>query len=454
MNSLIPSKELRVALVPLARPTFDTPLAQAIFKEAQQSLAVSGIVVNGPQALVQDAEAVEEAAMALRADPPDCLVILQATFADSSMAVKLAAATAAPLLLWAIPETPSGERLRLNSFCGVNLAAHALRLRDRFYASVVAAVGEAAVLEKINLLARAGQLAHQLRHCRVGVAGEHPAGMDSCHLDEQTLQDVLGVTVQRFDLAPIFAQMKAVPAAETADTHAWLALRLPNLHDLPAAPLHGTLSAYSVLAQIMAAEKLDGLAVRCWPEFFEQMGCAACGALSLLNDQLQPAACEADVNGTITQLLLQWTSGSPAFGADVVARHAAADGVVIWHCGKAPLSMADPTVSPTGGRHSNRGVPLVMDFALKPGPVTAARLSRTGGDGRLRLVLGEAEMVAAPNSFAGTSGVLRFPRPAAQIMQLILDEGLEHHVAITYGRHTAVLRVLADFLQIPVLMLA
>jgi len=444
----------RIALVPLARPTFDIPLAQTILRDARRQLTAAGYPLSNSEALVQDISAAENAAAALRVDPPDCLLILQTTFADSSMIKLLAAATAAPILLWAIPETPTGGRLRLNSYCGVNLAAHALRMSGHFYRSIVAAPGDPLVVEQLGIVARAGQLARRLARSRVGLIGEHPAGMDSCHLDAPLLREKLGVTVQQLALASVFERMQSVPEAATGPMRDELAARLPNLTQLPAGPLQGTLSVYTALSALMQTEQLDGLAVRCWPEFFEEMGCAACGALSLLNDRLQPAACEADINGTITQLLLQWASGGAAFGADVVARHEELDGIVIWHCGKAPLGMADPAVTPQGGLHSNRRVPLVMEFPLKPGPVTVARLSRTGGDGRLRLVLGKGEMLRAPQSFSGTSGVLRCTRPAAAVMQTILDEGLEHHIAITYGQETAVLHLLADYLQIPVLWLS
>ena len=153
--------------------------------------------------------------------------------------------------------------------------------------------------------------------------------------------------------------------------------------------------------------------MRCWPEFFTELGCAACGAMSMLTDAMTPCSCEADVNGTVTQLILQWLSGEQAFGTDVVGFDMARDEAVVWHCGLAPLSMADPTVQPRGTIHSNRKLPLLMEFPLKPGRVTIARLTQSG-NGAYRLVVGGGEMLRAPMSFTGTSGVLRFDRPAGR----------------------------------------
>jgi L-fucose isomerase-like protein len=92
-----------------------------------------------------------------------------------------------------------------------------------------------------------------------------------------------------------------------------------------------------------------------------------------------------------------------------------------------------------------------MEFPLKPGRVTVARLSEaTGG---YRLVVGSGEMVQAPPSFSGTSGVLRFDHPAHHVLDTILSEGLEHHLTLTYGDHVPALLALTRMLNIPVLRL-
>jgi L-fucose isomerase-like protein len=83
--------------------------------------------------------------------------------------------------------------------------------------------------------------------------------------------------------------------------------------------------------------------------------------------------------------------------------------------------------------------------------VTIARLSEASG--RYRLVIGRGEIIRGPKSFSGTSGLLKFERPARDILDVILREGLEHHISLTYGEHTLALQLLAEMLGIPVLQL-
>jgi L-fucose isomerase-like protein len=444
----------RIAFAPLIRTTFDVELATEAIQQARQHLLASGLELIEPDLPISDLDQAEDFARALQGQAFDLLLIYQATFADSTMVMALTENTDAPVFLWAIPEKWSGGRLRLNSLCGINLAGHALTLASRKYEYAYAAPQDGETIRQIQALAAAGALRRRLKSARLGVVGEHPVGMDSCHLDESTLKNVFGVQVRQIPLEELFARARAVPQTAIDTTRAALDTRLDNLASLEQAPLRGTLSVYQALREIALEEKLDGLAVRCWPEFFTQMGCAACGAMSMLSDGFGmdsplPCSCEADINGTVTQLILQWLSDAPAFGTDMVGVDVAKDRVALWHCGLAPLTMADPASQPQGGIHSNRKVPLVMDFPLKAGEVTLARISQATG--QLRLVYGHGEMLAEPKPFSGTAGVLKLDIHARTFLDLLMREGLEHHVSLTYGDYVRELQAFADLINLPTL---
>jgi L-fucose isomerase-like protein len=445
--------KLRIALIPLARKTFDMELAGEVAAAVRTRLAldlelVDPIQQNPAWNMITDLPSACAVADWLKSQPLDLLIILQATFADSTMVTALAEAVDAPLFLWAIPEARTGGRLRLNSLCGVNLAAHALKLRGKDYEYVYAAPDSTEALKKIRTLAAAGNVHRRLRSARLGVLGEHPDGFDTCHLDEAELGS-LGLTVERIELSSVFAAARAQAPEAVAGVRSGLVHRLEGLDMVDQPALDKSFRVYLALKQIATEKNLAGLAVRCWPEFFTDLGCAACGPMSMLSDECVPCSCEADINGTVTQLILQMLSDAPAFGSDLVSVDEAADTAVLWHCGLAPLSMAG--MHPHAGIHSNRKLPLVMEFPLKPGRVTIARLSRASGT--LRLVYGRGEIFPASKSFSGTSGVVLFERPVQQVLDTIIHEGLEHHVSLTYGDHVNELLALAHLLKLPVLHL-
>ena len=116
----------RIGVAVLARPTFDVHFAQEMATAAWQRLADLGHELVGSPDLILDADALDIATSALSNEALDALVIVQATFADATLTAAVADANAAPVLLWAIPELRTGGRLRLNSFCGINLAGYRL----------------------------------------------------------------------------------------------------------------------------------------------------------------------------------------------------------------------------------------------------------------------------------------------------------------------------------------
>ena len=172
----------------------------------------------------------------------------------------------------------------------------------------------------------------------------------------------------------------------------------------------------------------------------------------MMNQAGVPSACEADVYGSVTTLMLQELAGEPVWMADLVDVDEADDSAVLWHCGLAPLSMCDPEAQAEATIHTNRKMPLLHQFPLKPGRVSLARLSQARNE--TKLMIAGAEVQRAPMAFTGTSGVIRFDRPVGEVCETVMGEGLEHHFALAYGDHLASLEQVASRLNIPVLRLA
>jgi len=484
---------LRIGILALARSTFDVAFAEEVKGRALMRLEQEGFELIGPRSLLFDAGAAEAALAEMAGETLDLLLLLQVTFTDAGMTVRIAQDAKAPLGIWALPEPRAGGHLRLNAFCGLNLAVHALGRAGRASGALYAAPDAPEVESAIRQMAQARSLrlspveggrraagatvegvapspggstspapgeideaaqrvARRLRGARIGLVGEHPPGFDTCRYDADALRQLAGVEVDRVELGLLFDRARAVSPERVAASRARVAADLAGLGEVRPDELDRSLQVHGALEELAADRALSGLAVRCWPEMFTEFGCAACGPMAMMNGAGVPSACEADVLGAVTALMLQEVAGEPAFLVDLVDLDGASDTGVVWHCGLAPLSMADPQDRPRATIHSNRRMPLLHEFALKPGRVTVARISQARNE--MKLVLGGAEMLRAPKSFTGTSGVLRFDRPAGEVLDRLIGEALEHHTAIVYGDHRPVLRALGAQLRLPVLDLA
>ena len=463
-----------VAVLPLARPTFDVAYAQEKLAAMLAALERTGRRIVGPSALLFDADATRAAIAALAAENPGQVLILQVTFTDAAMTAEIAQAFDGPLAIWAVPEPRLGGRLRLNALCGLNLAAHTLGLAGRAFGALYAEPGAPGIGEELEALlsgqrdsvprqladaappsapaAAAGRRAVEtLAGARIGRIGRHPDGFSTCAYDAGRLSALAGVAVEEISLDSFFARAAAVGEGGAVAERAAADEIADGLDRVDQPQLDRSLRLRAALGALREEGDFDAFAIRCWPEAFTEYGGAVCGPVSMMGEARVPCACEADVYGALTTLLLQTIADAPAFLVDMVDLDAADDTGVVWHCGQAPASMADPGTRPRATIHTNRRMPLLFEFPLKPGRVTFLRISQARG--RTAAVIGGGEMLSRPMAFTGTSGVVRFDSPAGDVFTTIVDAALEHHLALAYGDHRAALEGAAAALGIPVIRL-
>ena len=122
-------------------------------------------------------------------------------------------------------------------------------------------------------------------------------------------------------------------------------------------------SLYHGFQQIQQTQNINAFAVRCWPEMFTEYGCASCGPMAMMNETKISAACEADVLGSLSCNILNQLNNKPALLVDIVDVDEKDNTTVFWHCGLAPISMAEKN-TPSATVHSNRRKPLLHNFCL------------------------------------------------------------------------------------------
>ncbi|TFH16131.1 MAG: hypothetical protein E4H05_07470 [Acidimicrobiales bacterium] len=456
-----------VLVIPIGRPTFDLQLGSVQVAAAMAMLDSLGVKSSGDQAILIDLDELDDALEAV-ADPPDLVVVLQATFADASLVGRVEDRIDAPMVLWSFPEARTGERLRLNSLCGANLAAYLLRRRGalvRFvhadptdpdaidlvrhaigkanepiataFAEAAAPVGFAV---PVHVSAFAGR--------KIGVVGDAPSGFEPCEGDSDEVRRITGIVVDRVPLDDLFSAADATDEAGRAATTQRILTTMDVADDVRAAGLDRSVGLYGGLAALARDRGWSAVATRCWPECMTEYGGAMCTPMAMLTEDGVPSVCEADLYGAITALILEDISGTDPFIADLVDADTSDDTSVVWHCGVASRQLADPAERPIGITHPNRHRALVNQFALRPGRVTVARLSQSGNE--VTMVLGGGELLNRPRPFQGTCGVLRWDQPIGDVLSTVFERGLEHHLGIVYGDHRAALEALAAEWNLPV----
>jgi L-fucose isomerase-like protein len=464
-----------VLAIAIGRPTFDLELAAEQVAGARAVLAGLTVPVSDHVEIVTDIETLNDR-LASMVDDPALVVVLQATFTDSSFVGRIADRFGAPMLIWSFPEPRTGGRLRLNSLCGANLAAYLLRRRgvgvgfvhvepSNPLAPELVESGIDTVRESIAATSPAGGSSTTARDLgsvvpvrvagfagrRIGVVGEPPAGFEPCEGDGDELRRITGIEVERVPLGELFAAADDVEAAARLTTSQRVSDTMDVADEVRDAGMDRSIGLYGGLATLVDRHRWSAVATRCWPECMTEYGGAMCTPMAMLTEDGVPGVCEADLFGAATALILEHLSGTDPFIADLVDADTTDETSVVWHCGVASASLAEPSERRVGITHPNRHRALVNQFALRPGRVTVARLSQSANE--IAMVIGGGEILRRPRPFQGTCGVLRWDRPIGDVMSTVFDRGLEHHLGIVYGDHREALAALAAQWRLPVVEL-
>ncbi len=199
---------------------------------------------------------------------------------------------------------------------------------------------------------------------------------------------------------------------------------------------------------------LSGMAIRCWPEFPTELGVCPCSSLSRLADAGTPTACERDVYGAVTMMLLEALGSGTTYLVDTVDLDVGANVVRLWHCGAAATSLAADPSDARQDVHCNRKVGVAGNFPLRTGPVVMARLTEDPAQGGLRLLIASGESLPEPNRFQGNTAAVRLDTPAEEFVQTLVTGGFPHHTVLAWTDVRPALRTAADLLGIPVIEFA
>lgn len=459
-----------VALIALARPTFDLACAQSNFDSARALLTELGATVVGPSELVMTVEDVA----AVKLPAADLHILFMASFSDASPAVELLGKVKGPVLGWSMREPGEvGERLKLNSMCGVNLAAHALMNVGQLIRHIHGNANEAHVRSAIRD-ALAGKLPEAtapksivgefateievekafawLKGKKIGAVGDAPVGFTPCVFDSQQLNKYFGLDVRQITITDAFGRIAQVTEERRELAYANAVAAQPSLSSVNVDEAKKVYGVEVALDTWREEESLDAIAIRCWPEFPTDMGACICSSLGRLSDRGIVTTCERDVLGAVTMMVCESLGSDENYLVDIVDLDADKGLVRLWHCGSAATKLAADPQNATQTTHCNRKLGVAGNFPLKTGPVTLFRIDRDldpNNSTGLRMVVSRGESIPAPNHFQGNTATVITEPDAAALVNGIVTGGYPHHLVISWIDVRPGIRQMAKMLGIP-----
>lgn len=456
----------KIGFLGIGRSTFDTKLAEKNFQLLYTRLSSNTNNLTIFENIVYDDSSARKCLSFFKKNVCDYFIIFQTTFSDANFIVKFAKQFKDNFTLLSIRENRTGGRLRLNSICGLNLASHALQ-KNHYYPSLkIIDLKEKFSITKFNIqknkklkkknylklikpkkrISINDEIFKKIEDQTVGVIGKRPDGFHTCDFEKVELKQKLNTNVRKVNLNKLFKISSLINNKEINILKNKTKKYTIGIDKLNQKELNKSLSLYKGLETIKEKTKVDCLAIRCWPETFTKFGCAICGPMAMMNENLVSSSCEADVLGSVSSNILSKISGHPSLLVDIVDIRKSDQTAVMWHCGLAPKSMASGKIR--SGIHSNRQKPLLFEFPFKEGKITIFRVSKARN--KLFFFVKQGIILKRKNSFSGTSGVVSLNRSTYQKFIKLFKSGIEHHLSFTYGNYQNELLAIGKKLNIPV----
>ncbi len=343
-----------------------------------------------------------------------------------------------PVLVQATPDSASrmSIKFRRDSFCGKMSACNNLSQYGIPY-SITSRHTEAPdsdIFRKdLDWFAGVCRVAKGLRKVRIGAIGARPAAFNTVRYSEKILEQH-GISIETVDLSEILGRIQRMKDHDDAAQQKLAAIKsYVSTQGIPDDALLKMAKLGAVVDGWMKETEVVMSAVQCWTAIEEYFGVVPCTIMSMMSNDLLPAACEVDICGVVGMYALQLASGTPSALLDWNNNYGDdPDKAVCFHCSNLPKHFfADvrmdyqEIIAGTVGKANTFGTCVGR---VKAGPMSFCRVSTSDRTGKLVSYVGEGEFTSDPLDTFGGAGVVRIEN-LQQLLRYICLNGYEHHVA-------------------------
>ncbi|WRS27160.1 fucose isomerase [Oscillospiraceae bacterium MB08-C2-2] len=436
-------KKVTLGVVCLVRTTYDHKAAQEIYNNKMEELRTKLPEVDfvfEEQAVIEVEDA-QAAAQKMLAANVDGLVIISGTFHLGHLALVLAKHVRKPILLWAFNELPyDGGKIRLNAVCGLNL--NASNLYKAGYDNISYTIGDWIDEEWLKAL-RAKVV---LDNAHVGIVGYRAHGFFNVGSDDLDVYRKTGILIDHYEIADMFGQ----PVSEQElDEEEVKVRKLFTTKDVTDEQVRKVAGLCVSIEKFMDKNKLDCVAVRCWPEFAATYGVSPCASMSVVQSRGRILSCEGDIEGALSMLVTKALGVETPYLADLSQVDLEENFALMWHCGVAPANLWDGKSDRSLDTYFAGGKGVTAGFVMMDGHINMMRIDTARGKTRMFMCAGDT--IPMEKQLTGTYVKVRFEQSMDELLESVISNGFAHHVAFVYGEYRSILKRFAQMMNFEVI---
>ena len=335
----------------------------------------------------------------------DALFFPHCNFGSEALVSQLAKELSLPVLLWGPRDDAplnNGMRTR-DSQCGLFATGKVLRRYNVPFTYLTNSwVDSKEFKAGFQRFLAVSSVVKAMKNLRILQISTRPEPFCSVMCNENELLERFGVQLYPITLTEITAEMEKILNENSDELKATVKFIKENISkDSPDSQITKTAALKMAIGAKADFYGCRAAAIQCWNALQDITGIMPCLANSLLADEGFPVACETDIHGAITAVMVQAAAMNekPQFFADITVRHPEDDNSeLLWHCGAFPYSLARNKNTARAGEHwvlPSKAYGTCM-WEIKGGRVTIARFD--GDHGNYSLFVGEAEGTEGPET--------------------------------------------------------
>ena len=415
--------------------------APAILEKGKKKLAASGLEVVASSKIVWDAADALEAAGALAIGEPDLLAIIHVTWVQDSLQYLFVNTARCPLLLWAVPYTETFSLGCVQHF-GSILSENGIPFRY-----VCGLPDDRDLVAVVRDYAMAAGAYRGLKHSRIALIGPRQtwraAGPQDMSIEEWSLSRTFGMTIVHVEMEELLARTMEQTAAAAEDVLKEMRTRkcLGRIIADKERLLYAA-KVYLGVKKLFRRYGLTSAAAECYPQYGGLVNLPS----SWLADEGIVLDTEGDLGHTMLMEAMNLLSPGATALAEVGSINERANSLDLAHEGSSAHSLAENASKVSILPGGDKGT--VVGFPLKAMPkVTVADLCGQANTYRLFAALARSQQVPIQEWVqAGSKFMARlsFKAGAREILEQMINGGVDHHLLLRDGDLLGHLRDLCD----------
>lgn len=409
--------------------------------EAKKYLESLGVEVFSKLPAVNTLDEARETWKYFKQNNVDAVVLFNGTFSLGNLMIEIIRNLDLPFLVWGLEEYLIEDGLLAGSMIGLMPAGAIFRNLEKKFSFVYGTIGKDETKQKVKIFINVIRGIAYMQNSRIGLIGSRPDGFEISGFDELAIKKIFGTTINKVSMPYLLDLIDNMGETEI-EKDMEIQKEIFNIDQQDMEKAKDLSRIYLAIKKLTKEYDLQAFAPQCWPELRMERKTPMCCANGRITVEGIMASCEADMDCTLSMLLLYGLTGSTPWTSDFVNLIEQNSSLLFWHCGNAShnLSEEKPKIEVVFEG-------LAQTAVLKTGTATVCRLNNFKGG--FEIHAGVGEVIKSKPMLKGSNMFLRMAGGNMEYVQSMLDKGVPHHNVIVYGDILDELKEFANLLDLP-----